>query len=383
MGILLGLLTALTWGGADFIARFATHRIGALRSMLYMQLTGFLLLSFLLPALGGWGHLADGSGWQPWAWGFLAGSFNAVSGLALYRAFEIGKMAVVAPLSASYPALTLLLSWMTGERLSIVRIAGIICTLVGVVVVAGGEKTPDENDAEAVRRSGRGIGWACFAAVGFAVLFWLLGTRIIPRVGAVQTVWMIRLTSTLLTAAAILIAKQPVHLPRGTRVALAMDGDRHHFRRNLSHQPVDICFHPSSFFSALSEAFPRTDTLHGGMTPPFCNVALPVPLRTTFTYAVPETLRGTVQPGSRVLVPFRKKAMVGVVVELAESAPQGATIREVTRVLDFVPALTPKLIELAHWIAGYYLAPAGEVFRAMLPPVTELKSQRRIILTDE
>src|SRR2546430_17065775 len=59
-----------------------------------------------------------------------------------------------------------------------------------------------------------------------------------------------------------------------------------------------------------------------GMTPPFCNVALPVPLRATFTYAVPETLRGTVQPGSRVLVPFRKKAMVGVVVEMAESAPR-------------------------------------------------------------
>ncbi len=118
------------------------------------------------------------------------------------------------------------------------------------------------------------------------------------------------------------------------------------------------------------------------MTAPYCNVALPVPLRTTFTYAVPESLQGTVQPGSRVLVPFRKKAMVGVVVELAESAPQGTKIREITRVLDFVPALTPKLIELAHWIAGYYLAPVGEVFRAMLPPVTELKSQRQIILTD-
>ncbi len=215
MGILLGLLTALTWGGADFIARFATHRMGALRSMLYMQLIGFLLLSFLLPALGGWGHLSDGSGWQPWAWGLLAGCLNAVSGLALYRAFEIGKMAVVAPLSASYPALTLLLSWMTGERLSAVRIAGIICTLVGVVVVAGGEKTPDENDAAAVQRSGKGIGLAIFAAVGFAMLFWLLGIRIISRVGAAQTVWMIRLTSTLLTAAAILFAKQPMRLPRG------------------------------------------------------------------------------------------------------------------------------------------------------------------------
>jgi primosomal protein N' (replication factor Y) (superfamily II helicase) len=118
------------------------------------------------------------------------------------------------------------------------------------------------------------------------------------------------------------------------------------------------------------------------MTPPFCNVALPVPLRTTFTYAIPEALQGTVQPGSRVLVPFRKKMMIGVVVESTESAPPGTKIREITRVLDFVPALTPKLIELAHWIAGYYLAPMGEVFRAMLPPVTEVKSQRQIILTE-
>src|SRR5260221_12543222 len=118
------------------------------------------------------------------------------------------------------------------------------------------------------------------------------------------------------------------------------------------------------------------------MTSPFCNVALPVPLRTTFTYAVPESLQGTVHSGSRVLVPFRKKTLVGVVVEIAERAPQGTKIREITRVLDFVPALTPKLIDLAHWIAGYYLAPVGEVFRAMLPPMTELKSQRQIILTD-
>src|SRR5438876_8137550 len=118
------------------------------------------------------------------------------------------------------------------------------------------------------------------------------------------------------------------------------------------------------------------------MTPPFCNVALPVPLRTAFTYAIPEALQGTVQAGSRVLVPFRKKSMVGVVGQLVESAPQGTKIREISAVLDFVPALTPKLIELAHWIAGYYLAPVGEVLRAMLPPVTEVKSQRQILLTD-
>jgi primosomal protein N' (replication factor Y) len=117
------------------------------------------------------------------------------------------------------------------------------------------------------------------------------------------------------------------------------------------------------------------------MSLPFCNVALPVPLRTTFTYAVPDALRDSVQPGSRVLVPFRNKSLVGVVVECVQHAPPSTKIREISKVLDFLPALTPKLIELGHWITGYYLAPVGEVFRAMLPPVTELRTERQIVLT--
>lgn len=214
MGILLGVLTALTWGGADFIARFATHRIGTLRTMLYMQFVGFLLLTISIRWLGGWGHLADGSGWQPWAWGFLAGCLNACSTLSLYRSFEIGKMAVVAPLSASYPVLTLLFSWLGGDRLSPARVAGIILTLFGVFLVAGGEHVSGENP-EKSQKNTRGIGWAIAASFGFGVLFWLLGVRIVPRVGAVQAVWLIRLTSSVLTAAVILFASQPVHLPRG------------------------------------------------------------------------------------------------------------------------------------------------------------------------
>jgi primosomal protein N' (replication factor Y) len=114
----------------------------------------------------------------------------------------------------------------------------------------------------------------------------------------------------------------------------------------------------------------------------YCNVAVAVPLRTTFTYAVPEAMRAQVQAGSRVLVPFRKKTLVGVVVERCASAPVGTQVREISRVLDLVPALTPKLIELGQWIAGYYLAPIGDVFRAMLPPVTEIAVKRQIVLTE-
>src|SRR5258708_19919050 len=119
MGILLGLLTALSWGSSDFLARFTTRRIGSLRTTLYMQLVGLVLLTIFLPRLGGWGHLFDGSGWQPWAWGALAGVLNTFSTLALYRSFEIGKLSVVAPLSASSPVLTMVLSALTAARLTL------------------------------------------------------------------------------------------------------------------------------------------------------------------------------------------------------------------------------------------------------------------------
>ena len=126
----------------------------------------------------------------------------------------------------------------------------------------------------------------------------------------------------------------------------------------------------------------KADDRKSTMKECYSNIALPVPLRTTFTYLVPESLREQVQPGSRVLVPFRKKSLVGVAVEMTETVPDGTQIRDVSRVLDLTPALTPKLLELGQWIAGYYLAPIGEVFRTMLPPQTEIACKRQIVLTE-
>lgn len=230
MGILLGLLTALCWGGADFIARFATRRIGALRATFGMQLAGCLLLSTVLHALGGWGHLFDGSGWPPWAWGALAGLLNAIGTLALYRSFEIGKMTVVAPVSASYPALTAILSLSTGEHLTPPRLAGTLLVLAGAILVVRGESgsSTEGNEKEATQASAStklaaGIGWALLAASGYGVLFWLLGTHIVPSIGYAATVWMIRLTCSILTFPLVL-AKQPLPLPHQGSVFAAVLG---------------------------------------------------------------------------------------------------------------------------------------------------------------
>lgn len=227
MGILLGLLTALSWGSSDFLARFASRRIGSLRTTLYMQLTGLALLTIFLRWIGGWGHLFDGSGWQPWAWGAFAGALNAISTLSLYRSFEVGKLSVVAPLSASYPALTVAISVFTGEHLTAMRAAGIMLILTGVIVVVRGEVEPDNVEPASVapkKRAARGIGPAMISAAGFGVLFWLLGNRVVPRVGFASTVWMIRLTSSALTAIVIVALKQPIALRRKDSVSIWLLG---------------------------------------------------------------------------------------------------------------------------------------------------------------
>ncbi len=114
----------------------------------------------------------------------------------------------------------------------------------------------------------------------------------------------------------------------------------------------------------------------------YCDVALPVPLRTTFTYAIPDSLRDEDLVGRRLLVPFRNRAMVGVGLSVSDKAPAVAQIKEISGLLDRVPALPAKLIELGHWISRYYIAPIGETFRAMLPPEIELRHDREYWLTD-
>jgi drug/metabolite transporter (DMT)-like permease len=217
MGILFGLVTALCWGSADLFARFATRRIGTFRTMLYMQMCGFCLLTLVVPRLGGWGHLFDGSGWRPWAWGILAGVLNTSSTLALYRSFEIGKLSIVAPISASYPVLTMLLSALTGERLTPLRLFGLVLTIAGVILVARGEQSPDDaNPIDGKTHPGKkhlGVGWALFSALGFGIMFWLLGLRVVPLLGSTPSVWIIRLTSVVTTALVMLAVRQPTATP--------------------------------------------------------------------------------------------------------------------------------------------------------------------------
>ncbi|HYB62539.1 MAG TPA: primosomal protein N' [Methylomirabilota bacterium] len=145
-----------------------------------------------------------------------------------------------------------------------------------------------------------------------------------------------------------------------------------------------------------------------------CEVVLPVPVRSAFTYRVPEAFAERAVAGARVLVPFRKRTMVGVIVERgvtrarsgeacvgrtelqsAQSSQREketknqtskieaeARLRDILDVLDDQPAIPPLLARLGRWVANYYLAPEGEVFHAILPPAVDLRRERELRLTD-
>ena len=114
--------------------------------------------------------------------------------------------------------------------------------------------------------------------------------------------------------------------------------------------------------------------------PLFCDVALAVPLDMVFTYAIPPGMEPVV--GGRVLVPFRQQRFSGIVVELHDRPPQVKT-KKVIEALDLAPVLDEHLLKLGKWIADYYLAPVGEVFRTMLPLSAEFKRAVAYRITDE
>lgn len=99
--------------------------------------------------------------------------------------------------------------------------------------------------------------------------------------------------------------------------------------------------------------------------PAVVRVALPVPLARLFDYLPPT---GGVGVGSRVLVPFGRKKMVGVVVAAdVETAVGESRLKPVARVLDEAPLLDPELMQSLAWAADYWLAAPGEAYANALP----------------
>jgi primosomal protein N' (replication factor Y) (superfamily II helicase) len=120
----------------------------------------------------------------------------------------------------------------------------------------------------------------------------------------------------------------------------------------------------------------------------YAEVALPLPLRQTFTYSLTPNIGENVKLGARLLVPFGKRQLTGYVVALhselqADLELSESQIKSATELLDEDPLVTPEILRLTQWTADYYSASWGEVLKASLPAGVNVDSEVVVQITAE
>lgn len=116
----------------------------------------------------------------------------------------------------------------------------------------------------------------------------------------------------------------------------------------------------------------------------YAEVVLPLPLHTTFTYAVPDDMVPMVRPGVRVIVPFgRKKYYTAIVTALTPSPPENFEVKEIFMCPDSEPIIRRPQMQLWEWVAGYYLCSVGEVMKAALPAGLKVESETFIEISPD
>ena len=106
--------------------------------------------------------------------------------------------------------------------------------------------------------------------------------------------------------------------------------------------------------------------------PAYVEAVLPVPIRRSFTYRIPEEMRGSIKLGARLKLPFGRRELTGYAVEFHQKLTEDADvddskIKDVIGVLDDEPLITPEILHLTKWTADYYASFWGEMLKASLP----------------
>jgi primosomal protein N' (replication factor Y) len=95
-------------------------------------------------------------------------------------------------------------------------------------------------------------------------------------------------------------------------------------------------------------------------------VAIALPVYSTYVYSVPEDLFALVSTGKRVLVPFGRRRVTGYILGACKKTDQGK-IKDILDILDDEPLFPSSMIKFFRWTADYYLHPIGDVIKCALP----------------
>lgn len=105
------------------------------------------------------------------------------------------------------------------------------------------------------------------------------------------------------------------------------------------------------------------------------------PLQAAYSYLLPEDLRGEVEPGQRVRVPFGKgnRLLTGYCVEVGPVGEGRSRLKWVHSVVDREPLVSPQMLELTRWIADYYVCGWGQVLDGVIPQSIKRRAGTRIV----
>lgn len=113
----------------------------------------------------------------------------------------------------------------------------------------------------------------------------------------------------------------------------------------------------------------------------YANIAFPLAIDQLFTYAVPPHLDAIVQPGVRVLAPFRRSTQEGIVVERIDATELSPKlIKNISDCLDKSPTFSTELLALTKWMADYYVSSWGNALFCAVPAAVRSQKQQRVQL---
>ena len=226
--LLCGLVAAIGWGTADYLAAICTRRVGTLRTTLGMQASSLALLAITAAGFGQLPVLTV----ETAALAVAMGALGSVMLAALYRALAIGPIAIVSPIVAANAAVTVILAVaLLGERLSASQLVAAVATIAGVALASTDLGIVRDVLRARKRRLASEAGNAVPAAsrlalvtmVGFGVLGFALAT-VSRSYGAVPMVVLLRAGTTALLAAVALARRRSPFVPVGAALLIALVG---------------------------------------------------------------------------------------------------------------------------------------------------------------
>lgn len=182
-GYIHGVSRRAVLGQHGFLIGINARAVGVRRAVFFSQAIGFVILTALLLTTA---IPAFAASTRVWGLALLAAGLTVGATLALSQAFAIGKAALVAPLVTSYGAVTTLLSWLGGERLGALTLAGLAVCLFGVILSAMEPGRQPEKSGSAWPS----VAYSLMAALCYGSSFWLQGKYTLPVLGPRVSLWL-------------------------------------------------------------------------------------------------------------------------------------------------------------------------------------------------